>query len=133
MSQHAQWPASYQRADLIIAISKGRVLQEALPLLVRTGMAPAEDPGISRKLILPTDREGVELVVVRGSDVPTYVEYGAADVGIVGKDVLLEYQGDALYEPLDLKIAPCRLVLAAPRNAPPVRGRMRVATKYVYT
>lgn len=116
-----------------LAIAKGRVLNEALPLLARLGITPAEDPETSRRLILDTSRPGLRLVLVRSADVPTYVEHGTADAGITGKDVLLEHDGDGLYEPLDLRIARCRLVVAGPADAAPPRGRLRVATKYVRT
>jgi ATP phosphoribosyltransferase len=116
-----------------LAIAKGRVLQETLPLLARLGITPAEDPDTSRRLILDTSRPGLRLVLVRSADVPTYVEHGTAEAGITGKDVLLEHDGDGLYEPLDLGIARCRLVVAGPAEAPPPCGRLRVATKYVRT
>ena len=118
---------------LTIAISKGRILEECLPLLQAAGISAEEDPGKTRKLILKTSRQDLKLIIVRAADVPTYVEYGAADLGIAGKDVLLEYGGDGLYEPLDLGIARCRLMLAGPVKATPVNGRPRVATKYVNT
>ena len=120
-------------APLTIAIAKGRILSEALPLLAAAGIRPLEDPDTSRKLILETEQPGVRLVVVRTSDVPTYVAHGAAELGVAGKDALLEYEGDELYEPLDLGIARCRMVLAGPAEARAVTGRMRVATKYVST
>jgi ATP phosphoribosyltransferase len=116
---------------LTIAVSKGRIFKEALPFLAAAGIVPQEDPATSRKLILPTNHDDVKLIIIRTSDVPTYVEYGAADVGIAGKDVLMEYDGDGLYEPLDLKIARCRMMLAGPRRAELVAGRLRIATKYV--
>lgn len=119
--------------SLTIALSKGRIFKDTLPLLGQLGIAPLEDPETSRKLILPTNREDVQLLVIRAADVPTYVEYGAADLGVAGKDVLMEHEGGGLYEPLDLKIAQCRIMVAGPRNAPPVTGRIRVATKYVKT
>ena len=118
---------------LTIAISKGRILQDALPLLASAGIVPAEDPDRSRKLVLPSINGQVELVIIRATDVPTFVEYGAADLGIAGKDVLLEHDSDALYEPLDLKIAKCRLMTAAIKGAELPSGRLRVATKYVKT
>jgi len=118
---------------LTIAISKGRVLQEALPLLAKLDIVPLEDPEQSRRLILETSQAGVRLVLVRAADVPTYVEHGTAELGIAGKDVLLEHEGDGLYEPLDMGIARCRLVVAGPRQARPARGRVRIATKYVRT
>lgn len=118
---------------LKIALSKGRIFNETLPLLAQAGIEPIEDPETSRKLILNTNQEEVKLVVIRATDVPTYVEYGATDVGVAGKDVLLEHGGEGLYEPVDLQIARCRLMVAAPVNAPPPRGRLRIATKYVNT
>ena len=118
---------------LTIAVSKGRIYEEALPLLAEAGITPIDDPKKSRKLILDTTRPDVKLVIIRATDVPTFVEYGAADLGIAGKDVLLEHGGDSLYEPLDLGIAGCRLMTAARVDAPPINGRIRVATKYVKT
>ncbi len=117
--------------QLIIAISKGRILEEFLPILAKLGITPEEDPADTRKLILDTDQPGVKLIIVRATDVPTYVEHGAADVGVAGKDVLIEYGGDGLYEPLDLNIARCRMMLAGPVDKKVVNGRIRVATKYV--
>lgn len=116
-----------------IAISKGRILTESLPLLEQAGIRPAEDPRTSRKLILETNQPGVKLIIIRAADVPTYVGYGAADLGIAGKDVLLEYQGGELYEPLDLGIARCRMMLAEPEAPVKTNGRLRIATKYVNT
>ena len=95
-----------------IALSKGRILDETLPLLKAAGIVAAEDPDASRKLIIPTSDAGVRLIIVRATDVPTYVEYGAADLGIAGGDILAEYGGQGLYQPLDLKIARCRLMVA---------------------
>ena len=118
---------------LTIAISKGRIYDEAMPLLAKAGISPTVDPDKSRKLILPTNREDVQLLVIRATDVPTYVEYGAADLGIAGKDVLVEYGAEGLYEPLDLGIARCRLMTAARVGFRPENRRMRVATKYVKT
>ena len=114
---------------LTLALSKGRILDETLPLLARAGIAPLEDPRSSRKLIIATEDKCLRLVVIRAQDVPTFVEHGGADLGIAGKDVLLEYGGNGLYEPLNLAIARCRLVVAAPANVTPVT-RARVATKY---
>lgn len=116
---------------LTIAVSKGRIFKEALPLLATAGIVPQEDPASSRKLILPTSQGSVQLIIIRASDVPTYVEYGAADLGIAGKDVLMEYGGDGLYEPLDLMIARCRMMLAGPQRAETSATRLRIATKYV--
>lgn len=118
---------------LTIAISKGRILKETLPLLAKLNILPAEDPENSRKLIIETNQPGVKIVVIRAADVPTYVEYGAADAGIAGKDVLMEYNSDGLYEPLDLNIARCRMMLAGLKENQEYDVRMRVATKYVNT
>ncbi|MBL4851115.1 MAG: ATP phosphoribosyltransferase [Gammaproteobacteria bacterium] len=119
--------------NLTIAVSKGRIYQEALPLLAAAGIVPTEDPDISRKLIIDTNEPDVKLVIIRAADVPTFVEYGAADVGIAGKDVLVEYEGNGLYEPLDLKIASCALMLAGVPDYTQRQARMRIATKYVRT
>jgi ATP phosphoribosyltransferase len=113
-----------------IAVSKGRILQDTLPLLAKAGIVPTEDPATSRKLILPTNDASVNIVVIRAADVPTYVEYGAADLGIAGKDVLMEYGGNGLYEALDLGIARCRLMVAGYPDKTIERRRIRVATKY---
>jgi ATP phosphoribosyltransferase len=116
---------------LTIAVSKGRIFEEALPLLAKIGIEPIDDPKVSRKLILPTTHQSVQLVIIRATDVPTFVEYGAADLGIAGKDVLIEHGADNLYEPLDLKIAHCKLMTATMTGAPTISGRVLVATKYV--
>jgi ATP phosphoribosyltransferase len=123
---------------LTLALSKGRIFDETLPLLAAAGVHPAEDPETSRKLIIGTDRAEVSLLIVRASDVPTYVQYGAADLGVAGKDVLLEHGGEGLYQPLDLEIGRCRMAVATRRGfdwAASVQrgGRLRVATKYVHT
>jgi ATP phosphoribosyltransferase len=123
---------------ITIALSKGRIYEETLPLLAAAGIVPAEDPEKSRKLILATSRPGVRVIVVRASDVPTYVQYGAADLGVAGLDLLLEHGGKGLYQPLDLGIARCRLMVAVPEGfdyAAAVRrgARLRVATKYIGT
>ncbi len=118
---------------LTVAINKGRILEEVLPVLRRAGVAPIEDIHRSRKLIFETTDACVRLVIMRGTDVPTYVEYGAADMGVVGKDTLLEYPGQGYYERLDLGIAPCRLMTAAPAQAMRVDGTLRIATKFVRT
>jgi ATP phosphoribosyltransferase len=123
---------------ITIALSKGRIFEETLPLLAAAGIVPNENPEQSRKLIIGTNRADVRVVIVRASDVPTYVQYGAADLGIAGKDVLLEHGGTGLYQPLDLKIAKCRLCVAAPVGfdyaAAVQRGaRLRIATKYIQT
>jgi ATP phosphoribosyltransferase len=124
--------------DLTIALPKGRTLGEALPLFARAGIVPAEDPESSRKLIIASNRADLRFVILRAADVPTYVQYGAADLGVSGKDVLLEHGGEGLYQPIDLGIGACRLVVAAPRgfdySGAIKRGaRLRVATKYVAT
>ena len=118
---------------LTLALSKGRILSEALSLLQRAGVEPREDPVLSRKLVLETTRRDVRLIIIRAQDVPTFVEYGAADLGVAGKDVLLEYGGEGLYEPLDLRIARCRLMVAAKVGDARSLRRPRVATKYVAT
>jgi len=118
-------------SQLTIALTKGRILKETLPLLAEAGIAPLEDISISRKLIFPTSQPDIQLVVLRGSDVPTYVRHGAADMGISGKDMLLENGGADLYEPLDLGIARCRLMTAALKDRELPRARVRVATKFV--
>lgn len=119
--------------QLIIALSKGRIYKETVPLLAHAGIEAAEDPETSRKLILDTNHENVKLVIVRASDVPTYVAYGAADLGVTGKDVLMEHGGEGLYEPLDLQIAKCKLMVAGKPGAVPKFGRRRIATKFVNT
>jgi len=123
---------------ITIALSKGRIFEETLPLLAAAGIVPTENPESSRKLIIGTNRPDVRVVIVRASDVPTYVQYGAADLGIAGKDVLIEHGGAGLYQPLDLKIAKCRMSVAAPVGfdyAAAVRrgARLRIATKYIET
>ena len=118
-------------SGLTLALSKGRIYKETLPLLGKIGIKPTEDPESSRKLIIPTNRNDVSLMVIRATDVPTFVEYGAADLGVAGKDVLLEADSDNLYEPLDLKIARCRLVVAVPREKPLPENNARIATKYI--
>jgi ATP phosphoribosyltransferase len=118
---------------LTIALSKGRIFKETLPLLAAAGIVPQDDPETSRKLILDTNLPAVKLVIIRATDVPTYVQYGAADLGVAGKDVLMEHGGEGLYEPLDLRIARCKLMVAGPEGSPATRGRMRIATKFVNT
>jgi len=117
--------------ELTIALSKGRILEETIPLLKAAGIEPLEDIFSSRKLIFDTNLPGVRLVVIRATDVPTYVAHGAADLGVAGKDVLLESGVNDLYEPLDLDIAKCRLMTAGRVGEPEPRGRIRVATKFV--
>ena len=115
---------------LTIALTKGRILRETLPLLAGAGIVPADDIHSSRKLVFETTRPGVRLLLLRGTDVPTYVQHGAADLGVVGKDVLLEQGAVGLYEPLDLGIARCRLMTAAPVGWQAGVSRVRVATKF---
>ncbi len=124
--------------DITIALSKGRIFDDTAPLLKAAGIEAQDDPEKSRKLILATNRNNVRLVIVRASDVPTYVQYGAADIGIAGKDVLLEHGGAELYQPLDLNIARCRMMVAVPEefdyeSAVFQGARLRVATKYLQT
>lgn len=124
--------------SLTIALSKGRIFTEALPLLARAGIVPDVDPEATRKLIIGTNHPDVRIVVVRASDVPTYVQYGAAELGIAGADVLMEHGGDGLYQPVDLNIGRCRLCVAAPagfdyQGAVRRGARLRVATKYVHS
>jgi len=123
---------------ITLALSKGRIFDETLPLLEAAGIKPLDDPEISRKLVLATNRSDVKIIIVRASDVPTYVQYGAADLGIAGKDVLLEHGGEGLYQPLDLRIAQCRMMVAVANefdyeSAVRQGARLRVATKYVST
>jgi len=120
-----------------LALAKGRIFEETLPLLAAAGIRPAEDPEASRKLILATNRPGLRLILVRAADVPTYVQYGAADLGVAGRDLLAEHGGQGLYQPLDLGIARCRMVVAVPEEfdyAAAVKqgARLRVATKYIH-
>jgi len=116
---------------LTIALTKGRILKETLPLLARAGIESLEDISTSRKLVFETNRPGVQLVVLRGADVPTYVRHGAADMGVVGKDILMEQGAEGLYEPLDLGIARCRLMTAGRVGWQRNGARIRVATKFV--
>lgn len=116
--------------ELTIALSKGRILDETLPLLRHAGIELTETPGASRKLVLETTRPDVRVVIVRASDVPAYVEHGGADVGVAGKDVLMEYGAQDLYEPVDLQIARCKLMVAG-HPGRPQPARPRVATKFV--
>ena len=125
-------------SGITIALSKGRIFDETLPLLDAADIVPADNPESSRKLIIGTNRADVRIVIVRASDVPTYVQYGAADLGIAGKDVLLEHGGAGLYQPLDLEIAKCRMSVAVPQGFDYVQAvqrgaRLRVATKYIHT
>ena len=123
-------------SGITLALSKGRIFEETLPLLAAAGIEPIDNPETSRKLIIETNRPDVRLVIVRASDTPTYVQYGAADLGIAGKDVLIEHGGTGLYQPVDLNIAKCRMSVAVPVGfdyaAAMKRGaRIKVATKYI--
>ena len=123
-------------AELSIALSKGRIFDETVPLLARAGIRPRENPETSRKLIIGTNRRNLRLIIVRASDTPTYVQHGGADLGIAGRDVLVEHGGEGLYQPVDLGIARCRMAVAVRKGfdyAGAVRqgARLRVATKYV--
>jgi ATP phosphoribosyltransferase len=115
---------------ITIAVSKGRIYDDAIPLLAKVGIVPVDDPNKTRKLVLETNQPHIQLLVIRATDVPTYVERGAAELGISGKDVLMEYSGDGLYEPIDLGIAKCRMMLAGLKDAKPIDDRPRVVTKY---
>ena len=123
---------------ITLALAKGRIFEETAPLLAAAGIRPVEDPESSRKLILATQRPDLRLILVRAADVPTYVQYGAADLGVAGRDILAEHGGQGLYQPLDLGIARCRMVVAVPEGfdyAAAVKqgARLRVATKYIGT
>ena len=125
-------------SEISIALSKGRIFDETAPLLARAGVTPKENGESSRKLILETDRADVRLIVVRASDTPTYVQHGGADLGIAGRDVLAEHGGEGLYQPVDLGIAVCRMMVAVKKGfdyegAVRKGARLRVATKYVNT
>lgn len=125
-------------SGITIALSKGRIFEETLPLLAAAGIVPTDDPEKSRKLIIGTNRPEVRIVIVRATDTPTYVQFGAADLGIAGKDVLLEHGGVGLYQPLDLNIAKCRMCVATRKGfdyeqAVKRGARLRVATKYIET
>jgi ATP phosphoribosyltransferase len=117
--------------QITIALTKGRILKDTLPLLAQAGIAPLEDISASRKLIFDTNQDNIKLIILRGTDVPTYVRLGAADLGVSGKDMLLENNDSDLYELLDLGIAKCQLMTAGPKERVPTVGRIRVATKFV--
>jgi ATP phosphoribosyltransferase len=117
--------------NLVIALSKGRILDETLPLLAEAGIEPLEDLRSSRKLIFDTSVDAIKFIIIRATDVPPYVQYGGADIGVTGKDVLMEHGAEGLYEPLDLNIARCRLMTAAKTGAVVPKGRVKVATKFV--
>lgn len=117
---------------MTLALSKGRILQDTLPLLAMAGIVPVEDPAKTRRLVIETNREDVNLVVVRATDVPTFVQYGAAALGVAGKDVLMEHGASGMYEPVDLGIARCRLMLAGRSDFTlSGAGELRIATKFV--
>lgn len=116
---------------ITIALSKGRIFEETMPLLKAAGIEVLDDPETSRKLILDTTKEHIKVVIIRATDVPTYVEYGAADLGVIGKDVLMEHGGKGLYEMLDLNIARCKLMTAGFKDVPLPEGQLKVATKFV--
>lgn len=118
-------------SSITIALSKGRIFKDTLPLLAKADITPLDDPDTSRKLILDTNHRQVKLVLIRATDVPTYVQWGAADLGVSGKDVLMEHGGEGLYEPLDLGIAKCRMMVAGKPHASLSERRLRIATKYV--
>lgn len=123
---------------ITLAVSKGRLLEEALPMLRAMGIAPTEDPEKSRRLIISTERADLRLLIVRASDVPTYVQYGAAELGIAGSDILFEHGGTGLYQPVDLGLGRCRMSLAAAQNSDIASrmkpgARLKVATKYIAT
>ena len=120
-------------SKITLAISKGRILEDTVPLLERMGMAPVEDLNKTRKLLIDTENPNVRVVVIRATDVPTYVQYGAADLGIAGKDTLMESQGESLYELLDLDICKCKLMVAGKSELPDPGTRLKVATKYVHS
>ena len=118
-------------SSITIALSKGRIFKDTLPLLAKADITPLDDPDTSRKLILDTNHRQVKLVLIRATDVPTYVQWGAADLGVSGKDVLMEHGGEGLYEPLDLGIAKCRMMVAGKPHASLSERRLRIATKSV--
>lgn len=117
--------------SLVIALSKGRILKETLPLLAEAGIEPVEDLSSSRKLIFDTTVDSIKFIIIRATDVPAYVQYGGADIGVTGKDVLMEHGAAGLYEPLDLRIAKCKLMTAGKKGELAPAGRIRVATKFV--
>ena len=119
------------RTNLIIALTKGRILEETLPLFERAGIVPSESLKKSRKLLFETNIENVQFMLLRGSDVATYVEFGSADMGVVGKDLILEHGSEGFYEPLDLGVAQCRLMTAVRSDRKITSGRISVATKYI--
>jgi ATP phosphoribosyltransferase len=132
------FPRDFPVTGITIALSKGRIFDETLPLLAAAGIVPTENPETSRKLIIETNRPNVRVVIVRATDVPTYVQYGAADIGVAGKDVMIEHGGEGLYSPLDLNIAKCRMMVAVQEGfdyekAVRQGARLKVASKYTKT
>ena len=121
------------KLKLLLALSKGRTLQQELELLERIKIMPKENPIKSRKLVFETNRADISILVLRGSDVVTYVQHGIADLGMVGNDILIEHKGDGFYEPLDLGIGKCKLTVAAPENELAHDGRLKIATKFTNT
>jgi ATP phosphoribosyltransferase len=119
--------------NLVIALTKGRVLADELELLSKIDIQPLDDPHTSRKLVFKTNRDDVEIMVLRGMDVATYVQHGIADIGMSGKDVLLEHSGSGFYEPLDLGLGQCRIMVAGLKDEPELPARLRIATKFTHT
>ncbi len=119
--------------NLVIALTKGRVLADELALLSKINIQPLDDPHTSRKLVFKTNRDDVEIMVLRGMDVATYVQHGIADIGLSGKDVLLEHSGSGFYEPLDLGLGQCRMMVAGLKDEPELPARLRIATKFTHT
>lgn len=120
-------------SKVVIALTKGRILDAELELLSSIGIVPEEDPRKSRKLVFDTNRSDVEIMILRGADVATYVEHGIADMGMSGKDVLLEHGGTGFYEPLDLGLGKCRIMVAGLKDEPPLPSRLKIATKFTGT
>ncbi len=120
-------------SKVVIALTKGRILDAELELLSSIGIVPEEDPRKSRKLVFETNRSDVEIMILRGADVATYVEHGIADMGMSGKDVLLEHGGTGFYEPLDLGLGKCRIMVAGLKDEPPLPSRLKIATKFTDT
>ena len=131
MNDYNGKPEESMTDSITIALSKGRILEETLPLLAEAGIELIDDVKKSRKLVFPTTDPNVRVLIIRATDVPTYVQYGGADLGVTGKDVLMEHGGEGLYEPLDLNISRCRLMTAGPKDQTPPAGRIKVATKFV--
>jgi ATP phosphoribosyltransferase len=124
---------SQKPINLVLALTKGRILDGELELLEKIGISPLDDPKTSRKLVFETNRPDIKIMVLRGMDVATYVEHGIADIGMSGKDVLLEHEGSGLYEPLDLGLGKCRMMVAGLEDEPALPSRLRIATKFTNT